>query len=52
MNTTVERKALALPGGHDKVLLHSCCAPCSGEVMGKRSFKGAPCGRRRYPLDG
>jgi len=33
MNTTVERKALALPGGHDKVLLHSCCAPCSGEVM-------------------
>ena len=25
--------AFALPGGHDKVLLHSCCAPCSGEVM-------------------
>lgn len=33
MNTTIERKPLALPGGHDKVLLHSCCAPCSGEVM-------------------
>ena len=28
-----ERKALPLPGGHDRVLLHSCCAPCSGEVM-------------------
>jgi len=28
-----ERKSLPLPGGHRKVLLHSCCAPCSGEVM-------------------
>ncbi len=28
-----ERVPLPLPGGHDKVLLHSCCAPCSGEVM-------------------
>ncbi|WCM93440.1 epoxyqueuosine reductase QueH [Acidovorax sp. NCPPB 2350] len=33
MNTTAERKPLPRPGGHDKVLLHSCCAPCSGEVM-------------------
>ncbi len=24
---------LPLPNGHDKVLLHSCCAPCRGEVM-------------------
>lgn len=24
---------LRLPDGRDKVLLHSCCAPCSGEVM-------------------
>ncbi|EPY00081.1 hypothetical protein C404_00010 [Ralstonia sp. AU12-08] len=24
---------MPLPGGHNKVLLHSCCAPCSGEVM-------------------
>ncbi|CAJ0821888.1 Epoxyqueuosine reductase QueH [Ralstonia flaminis] len=31
--TPLERKALPLPGGHSKVLLHSCCAPCSGEVM-------------------
>ncbi|EPL5241146.1 epoxyqueuosine reductase QueH, partial [Acinetobacter baumannii] len=22
-----------LPSGHNKLLLHSCCAPCSGEVM-------------------
>ena len=27
------RTPLPLPGGHSKVLLHSCCAPCSGEVM-------------------
>lgn len=27
------RKQLPLPNGHKKVLLHSCCAPCSGEVM-------------------
>ena len=31
--TNPSRKPLALPGGHDRVLLHSCCAPCSGEVM-------------------
>ena len=28
-----KRNPLPLPDGHDKVLLHSCCAPCSGEVM-------------------
>jgi len=28
-----ERPQLTLPGGHTKLLLHSCCAPCSGEVM-------------------
>lgn len=33
MNTPSERQPLPLPGGHAKVLLHSCCAPCSGEVM-------------------
>lgn len=33
MNSIVDRKPLPLPGGHKKVLLHSCCAPCSGEVM-------------------
>jgi predicted adenine nucleotide alpha hydrolase (AANH) superfamily ATPase len=28
-----QRQALRPPGGHTKVLLHSCCAPCTGEVM-------------------
>ena len=27
------RQKLAPPNGHRRVLLHSCCAPCSGEVM-------------------
>ena len=27
------RQRLQLPAGHQKLLLHSCCAPCSGEVM-------------------
>ena len=27
------REKLTLPVGHDKLLLHSCCAPCSGETM-------------------
>lgn len=31
MNTTRER--LVLPQGKQKLLLHSCCAPCSGDVM-------------------
>jgi len=33
MTTDFTRSPLPLPGGHRKVLLHSCCAPCSGEVM-------------------
>jgi hypothetical protein len=24
---------LNVPGGHTKVLMHSCCAPCAGELM-------------------
>jgi hypothetical protein len=31
--TTTDRPQLTPPGGQKKVLLHSCCAPCSGEVM-------------------
>jgi predicted adenine nucleotide alpha hydrolase (AANH) superfamily ATPase len=27
------RERLELPDGANKLLLHSCCAPCSGEVM-------------------
>lgn len=33
MSDTFIRQPLPLPNGHNKVLLHSCCAPCSGEVM-------------------
>lgn len=29
----IERPVLVLPNGAKKLLLHSCCAPCSGEVM-------------------
>lgn len=29
----LEREQLVLPNGAEKLLLHSCCAPCSGEVM-------------------
>ena len=29
----IEREKLSLPNGANKLLLHSCCAPCSGEVM-------------------
>lgn len=32
-NSKLERQKLTLPSGHQKLLLHSCCAPCSGEVM-------------------
>ena len=30
---TFTRTKLALPDNQEKLLLHSCCAPCSGEVM-------------------
>jgi len=29
----IVRDKLTLPAGENKLLLHSCCAPCSGEVM-------------------
>jgi predicted adenine nucleotide alpha hydrolase (AANH) superfamily ATPase len=29
----INREKLELPNGGKKLLLHSCCAPCSGEVM-------------------
>ncbi|MGV3740462.1 MAG: epoxyqueuosine reductase QueH [Gammaproteobacteria bacterium] len=29
----IQREKLSLPNGAKKLLLHSCCAPCSGEVM-------------------
>jgi predicted adenine nucleotide alpha hydrolase (AANH) superfamily ATPase len=33
MSDTQPRDPIALPEGHDRLLLHSCCAPCSGEIM-------------------
>lgn len=33
MSMIAPREKLHLPEGHRKILLHSCCAPCSGEVM-------------------
>jgi predicted adenine nucleotide alpha hydrolase (AANH) superfamily ATPase len=31
--TAYTRQKLELPKGRSKLLMHSCCAPCSGEVM-------------------
>ncbi|MGZ0700746.1 epoxyqueuosine reductase QueH [Pseudomonas piscis] len=31
--TDIKRPKLSLPDGAQTLLLHSCCAPCSGEVM-------------------
>ncbi|BBQ09853.1 MULTISPECIES: epoxyqueuosine reductase QueH [Stenotrophomonas] len=31
--TELQRPTLTLPAGGKRLLLHSCCAPCSGEVM-------------------
>jgi epoxyqueuosine reductase len=44
MTEYLERKPLALPDGHRNVLLHSCRAPCSGEVM---EAMQAPSGEQR-----
>lgn len=33
MSESFERQKLIVPHGARKVLLHSCCAPCSGEIM-------------------
>jgi predicted adenine nucleotide alpha hydrolase (AANH) superfamily ATPase len=32
-NKLQERPKLRAPGGEKKILLHSCCAPCAGDVM-------------------
>ena len=36
----IDRKKLVPPDGQTKVLLHSCCAPCSGEVMEAMTASG------------
>ncbi|HLS51720.1 MAG TPA: epoxyqueuosine reductase QueH [Burkholderiaceae bacterium] len=38
--TDFKRPVLELPNQDSKVLLHSCCAPCSGEVMEAMSASG------------
>lgn len=37
----LERQVLSLPQGAKRVLLHSCCAPCAGEVMESLVAAGA-----------
>src|SRR3954467_13457757 len=37
---TIQRPTLVPPGGQKKVLLHSCCAACSGEVMEAMTASG------------
>jgi predicted adenine nucleotide alpha hydrolase (AANH) superfamily ATPase len=40
MEPNFQREKLELPQGANKLLLHSCCAPCSGEVMEALIFSG------------
>jgi predicted adenine nucleotide alpha hydrolase (AANH) superfamily ATPase len=35
-----DRQTLTPPNGETKVLLHSCCAPCSGEVIEAMHYSG------------
>ena len=35
-----ERPTLTAPGGADRLLLHSCCAPCAGDVMNEIARSG------------
>ena len=36
----VKRIQLGLPGDNDCILLHSCCAPCAGDVMNEMTRSG------------
>lgn len=40
MSKNLETIVLETPTGSDHVLLHSCCAPCSGEVMERMADAG------------
>ena len=35
-----KNKSLKLPGGHQNLLVHSCCAPCAGDVMNELTKSG------------
>lgn len=37
-----ERSSLVVPEGTRKILLHSCCAPCSGGIMEELCATGVP----------
>ena len=36
----VDQPELIAPGGEDRLLLHSCCAPCAGDVMSELTRSG------------
>jgi len=36
----IKRIQLGLPGDNDCILLHSCCAPCAGDVMNEMTRSG------------
>ncbi|NQV57911.1 MAG: epoxyqueuosine reductase QueH [Rhodospirillales bacterium] len=40
INAGEERPALSAPGGAKELLLHSCCAPCAGDVMNEITRSG------------
>ncbi len=40
MSENLKREKLSLPQREEKLLLHSCCAPCSGEIMEALSASG------------
>lgn len=40
MNPTNNQDIFTVPGEQNKVLIHSCCAPCSGELMEKMAAAG------------
>lgn len=42
MSKVVCNEPFVLPNGADKLLLHSCCAPCSGEPMERLLRAGIP----------
>src|SRR3989338_4694987 len=40
MEKNIQREKLTQPQGEHKVLMHSCCAPCSGEIMEAMAASG------------
>ena len=36
----IKRNQLGLPDDNDRILLHSCCAPCAGDVMNEMTRSG------------